>query len=129
MAVQPTIAGTLGWKAPLLVAGEWVSGSEATPVFDKFTGEPLGEVQRATREQVDAAVTAARRSFERDKLDGQRRYQILHDTAALVAKRRKDFVERIVAETGFPVSDADTEVSRAIQTLLVSGEEAKRLTG
>jgi succinate-semialdehyde dehydrogenase/glutarate-semialdehyde dehydrogenase len=129
MAAQPTIAGTLGWKAPLLIAGEWVSGSEAMAVFDKFTGEPIGEVQRATRDHVDAAIRAARRSFEHERLDGQRRYQILHDTATLIGKRRKDFVERIVAETGFPLSDAETEVSRAIQTFLISGEEAKRLTG
>jgi succinate-semialdehyde dehydrogenase/glutarate-semialdehyde dehydrogenase len=78
---------------------------------------------------VDRAVHAARRSFEREPLDGQRRYQILHDTASLVEDRRHDFVERIVAEAGFPIADADNEVSRTIQTLLLSAEEGKRLTG
>ena len=48
---------------------------------------------------------------------------------ALIAERRQDFIERIVAEAGFPVADADNEVSRTIQTLLLSAEEAKRLSG
>src|SRR5918995_382791 len=61
-----------------------------------------------------------------DKFTGR---EILHDTASLVEERRKDFVERIVAEAGFPIADADNEVSRTIQTLLLSAEEGKRLSG
>jgi acyl-CoA reductase-like NAD-dependent aldehyde dehydrogenase len=123
------VTQAVGWRAPLFVDGAWVGGSEAVPVFDKYTGAPIGVVERATRAQVDAAVRGARASFARERLDAQRRYQILHDTAGLIAGRRADFVDRIVAEAGFPVADADTEVSRAIQTFLVSAEEAKRLTG
>jgi len=117
------------WRAPLFLNGAWVDGTDSFPVHDKFTGEEIGIASRATREQVDGAVRSARASFERERLDGQRRYQILHDTAGLIASRRKDFIERIVAEAGFPVADADTEVSRTIQTFLLSAEEAKRLTG
>ncbi len=119
----------VGWRAPLFVDGAWVSGVESSPVFDKFTGATIGVVERASRDQVACAIRATRASFEREPLDGQRRYQILHDTAALIASHRKDFVDRIVAEAGFPVSDADVEVSRAIQTFLISAEEAKRITG
>ena len=42
----------VGWRAPLFVNGAWVDGAEASPVFDKFTGEPIGVAARATREQV-----------------------------------------------------------------------------
>ena len=122
-------AAAMHWRAPLFVNGAWVDGIESTPVFDKFTGEQIGLAARATREQVDRAVGGARASFERERLDAQRRYQILHDTADLIAARRGDFVERIAAEAGFPVSDADNEVSRTIQTFLLCAEEAKRLTG
>jgi succinate-semialdehyde dehydrogenase/glutarate-semialdehyde dehydrogenase len=119
----------VGWRAPLFLNGGWVEGREAIPVFDKFTGGQIGVAARATRELVDQAVGGARASFERDRLDAQRRYQILHDTAGLVDRHRTDFVDRIVAEAGFPVADADTEVTRTIQTFLISAEEAKRLTG
>lgn len=119
----------LRWRAPLLIDGHWTDGDVTFPVFDKFTGEQIGEAARATRDQIDAAVTANRASFEREPLEPQRRYQILHDTAALVATHRAEFVARIVAEAGFPVIDAENEVNRTIQTILVSAEEAKRLTG
>ncbi len=124
-----TVASSLRYRAPLLIDGRWIDGPVVTTVFDKFSGEPIGEVTHASHEQVDAAVAAAKRSFEREPLDGQRRYQILHETSTLIAAHRAEFVERIVAEAGFPISDADNEVSRAIQTFLASAEEAKRLTG
>lgn len=118
-----------GWNARLCIDGRWLDGIAADPVLDKFTGQPLGVVQRAAHEQVDAAVAAARRSFEAQPLDAQQRYTILQAVAARVAARREDLVARIVAEAGFPVADADNEVSRTIQTFLTSAEEAKRLTG
>ena len=117
------------WRAPLFVNGAWAEGDQSFPVFDKFTGAQIGVATRATRQQVDEAVRGARVSFEREPLDGQRRYQVLHDTAGLIASRRRDFIDRIIAEAGFPFVDADNEVSRAIQTFLISAEEAKRLTG
>ena len=119
----------LRWRAPLLIGGHWTDGETSYPVFDKFTGEQIGEAARASRAHVDAAVAAARASFEQVRLDAQRRYQVLHDTAALIGAHRHEFVERIIAEAGFPLVDADTEINRAIQTFLVSAEEAKRLTG
>jgi len=45
------------------------------------------------------------------------------------ALRRGDFVRTIVSEAGFPVMDAANEVSRAVQTFIISAEEAKRLAG
>lgn len=123
------LSRTASWRAPLLVAGQWVAGTTADPVFDKFTGEQIGEVERASREQVDRAVAAAQWSFEAHTLDPQQRYTILHAAADLIGQRRQDFIDRIVAEAGFPVSDADNEVTRTIQTFLVSAEEAKRLVG
>jgi len=47
----------------------------------------------------------------------------------LIDTHRDEFVRTIVSEAGFPASDASNEVSRAVQTFIVSAEEAKRLTG
>jgi succinate-semialdehyde dehydrogenase/glutarate-semialdehyde dehydrogenase len=126
--LSSTPAAIIG-RARLFVAGEWTTGADTTPVFDKFTGEPIGEVDRATRAQVDAAIAALRRSFETTRLDAQQRYGILQRTARLIEQRRSDFVRTIVAEAGFPVADAENEVTRAVQTFLISSEEAKRLVG
>ncbi len=116
-------------RAKLLIGGEWVEGIGRIPVFDKFSGELIGETDRASRDQVNAAVAAARRSFETRTLDPYDRYQILHKAADLIEQRRGEIEQTIIAEAGFPICDASNEVARAVQTFLTSGEEAKRLSG
>src|SRR5207253_5109535 len=46
-----------------------------------------------------------------------------------IESRRELLARTIVAEAGFPASDAKNEVSRAVQTFIVSAEEGKRLIG
>ena len=52
------------------VDGEWVDGStgETIPVTDPATGEQIAEVARATPDDVDRAVAAAREAFNRRTL-------------------------------------------------------------
>jgi hypothetical protein len=116
-------------RASLLIGGEWTAGPATFPVHDKFTGAPIGEADRASKEQVAAAVAAARRSFETQRLTPYDRYRILSRVPELIETHREALVRTIVAETGFPVSDGANEVSRAVQTFIVSAEEAKRLAG
>jgi len=117
-------------RARLFVDGTWTDGAGGTrPVLDKYTGKTIGLVDRASREQVDAAVAAARRSFERTTLDPQQRYTMLMKTASLVEQHCGELAALITAEGGMPIADATNEVGRAVQTFIVSAEEAKRLTG
>jgi acyl-CoA reductase-like NAD-dependent aldehyde dehydrogenase len=128
MAIQHTPAVALR-RARLLIDGKWVEGTETFPVTDKFSGEVIGHADRASREQVDAAVAAAHRSFETTTLDPHERYTILRRACDLIEARRAELARTITAEAGFPVSDAQNEVTRAIQTFLISAEEGKRLAG
>src|SRR5438552_8476783 len=116
-------------RVKLLIDGSWTSGVDTIEVFDKFNGELIGIADRASRAQVDAAVAAARRSFETIRLDPQARYRMLMKAAELIESRRELLARTIVAEAGFPASDANNEVSRTVQTFIVSAEEGKRLTG
>ena len=117
-------------RSRLFVDGAWVDGAAGTrPVLDKYSGEAIGAVDQASREQVDAAVAAARRSFERTVLDPQQRYTLLMKTAALLEQHRAEFAALITAEGGMPIADATAEAARAVQTFIVSAEEAKRMTG
>jgi succinate-semialdehyde dehydrogenase/glutarate-semialdehyde dehydrogenase len=113
----------------LFVDGKWIDGTDAFDVPDRFTGEVFARVSVATPEQVDAGVLAARRSFVAHPLDPYARYSILTRAAQLVEERRQDLVRTIIAESGFTRTDAGLEVDRCVQTLLLSGEEAKRITG
>jgi succinate-semialdehyde dehydrogenase/glutarate-semialdehyde dehydrogenase len=117
-------------KCRLLIDGAWSEGTAAAfDVPDRFTGEPFARVSAASPDQVDAAVVAARRSFTRNALDPHARYRILTRAAELVEQRREELTRAIVAESGFTRTDAGLEVDRCVQTLVVSGEEAKRITG
>lgn len=118
-----------GRQCSLLIGGEWVAGEGSFPVIDKFTGEVLAEVASASAVQVTEAVASAKRSFETQPLEPYGRYEILHRAAGLIEQRRDELVRTIVAETGFTISDAGSEVSRCVQTMLLSAEEAKRITG
>lgn len=43
--------------------------------------------------------------------------------------RRQQFVETVALDSGFTISDSEREVARAIETLTVASEEAKRIRG
>jgi succinate-semialdehyde dehydrogenase/glutarate-semialdehyde dehydrogenase len=119
----------VGQRARLLIDGRWVAGSETFQVTDKFSGAVIGEADRASRDQVAAAVAAARRSFDATRLDPHDRFRLLQKASELVEGHRQQFAELITAESGIPMADALNEVTRTVQTFLVSAEEAKRLHG
>ncbi len=116
-------------QARLLIDGQWCDGSDSFAVIDKFSGATVGHGQRASRAQVEAAVAAARRSFEHTPLDAYERYRILVKAAELIESRADLLARTIVQEAGFPYVDADNEVRRAAQTFIISAEEGKRLSG
>lgn len=121
---------TTRYSAKLLIDGAWCAGDgEAFAVSDKYTGDTIGVAQRASLRQVEAAVRAARRSFEATRLDPFERYSILMRTAELVLQNRSRLAECIVAESGVPWKDSDNEVARSAETLRVSAEEARRIAG
>jgi len=50
-------------------------------------------------------------------------------TASLLKERQEEFARTLVYEVGKTIKEARTEVQRAIQTLIFSAEEAKRIKG
>jgi len=113
----------------LFMGGEWIDGASQFEVRDKFSGEPIATVAAASREQVRKAVSVAAAAFARTRLTPAARYQFLHRAATLIETRRDEIKATIVAESGFTLSDADGEIARTIQTLLLCAEESKRIAG
>lgn len=129
MTTNPTVAGVGVRRARLLIDGAWVDGTDTFPVADKFTGELIGYADRASQTHVDAAVTAAERSFQSTRLDAYERFEILRRACDGIERRRTELAETITAEAGFPAADAQNEITRAMQTMLIAAEEGKRLVG
>src|SRR5438270_10132710 len=55
----------------IFIGGEWVDsvGDQSLPVRNPATGEVIAEVANATAEDVDRAVTAARKAFDETWFD------------------------------------------------------------
>ena len=63
------------------------------------------------------------------KVPAYERYMILRRTADLMAERAEDLAQTITKEEGKVIAEGRGEVQRAIQTITLSSEEAKRLHG
>ena len=71
-----------GWRHRCFSTARGSTAPSRSHVFDKFTGGQIGVGRaRDPRAGRRARFAARRASFERERLDRQRRYQILHDTA------------------------------------------------
>lgn len=83
----------------LFINGEY-SNSSNNAFFETHnpaTGEVLASVAKATKEDVDRAVKAARIAFEKGKwpkLSQARRARVLNNIAAIMRERFNDLVEK-----------------------------------
>jgi len=99
-------------------------------VIYPYTGEVVGSVPRGREEDVLRAIEKAQEGFkEVSSLTPYERYSILMRAARLLEERAEDFARTLVLEVGKTIREARAEVSRAVQTLLFSAEEAKRIGG
>jgi acyl-CoA reductase-like NAD-dependent aldehyde dehydrogenase len=113
----------------MFIDGAWRTTDMTTELIDPYSGEVLGQVAQADVESVEQALTVAAATAESGPLHPVERGQILLQASALVRDRSDQLISTIVAESGFTVSDARGEVTRAEQTFRLAGEEATRITG
>ncbi len=113
----------------LFINGQWRDGAGSFEVFDKFTRDVVGHAQIADVALVDEAVAAARAAFAGGEIPEAERYTILMRAHDILLERRDEFLDVMVAETGFTRADNASDFGRCVQTLLTSAEEAKRITG
>ncbi|SDI41291.1 betaine-aldehyde dehydrogenase [Alteribacillus persepolensis] len=105
---------------PLLINGEY-SDSTNNATFDTHnpaTGEILAKVAKATTEDVDRAVDAARAAFEKGKWPRQtaaKRARLLNKIASIMRSRFNTLVEAEVLNSGKTVAAAQGQVSQAIE--------------
>lgn len=113
----------------LFIDGKEVSTSKKQDVYCKATGRVFATVATAGSSEVTQAIDAAQHAFDTVKLTPYKRYEIIMEAARLLMVRQERFAHNLAQEAGKPLRDAMGEISRAYQTLILSAEEAKRLTG
>ncbi|MFO0917059.1 MAG: aldehyde dehydrogenase family protein [Planctomycetaceae bacterium] len=110
--------------------GQWNSGSGQQPVHNPFDGSVIDTVPRATAADVHDAVSGlANGTAVMRHLSANERSAILRATAENLRQHAEEFARTISQEEGKILAEARLEVSRAAETLDVSAEEAKRITG
>lgn len=104
----------------LLIDGELVAGAGSLEVINPATGHVLQLAPKANREQLDAAVAAAKMAFPAWAQTGpdERRSTLLQLAAALEA-RLAEFAELLTREQGKPLTQAQGEVFFCVYTLRV----------
>ena len=114
----------------MYICGQWVDRDDKMPVINPFDQSPFDTVPRGSAGDVQAAIASAvRGAAVMGRLPAHRRYAILQRAAELMAARAADLAETITREEGKVIAEGRAEVQRAIQTITLSAEEAKRLHG
>ncbi|MCH2308393.1 MAG: aldehyde dehydrogenase family protein [SAR202 cluster bacterium] len=114
----------------MYIGGKWVDASEQIEVINPFDNSIIDTVPKATPGNISEAISSAvHGKSDMAKLSGYDRYTILSKAAQLLLDRKEDIGKTISLEEGKILAEGLMEVDRAIQTMINSAEEAKRLNG
>ena len=114
----------------MYIAGKWVTTSQQIDVINPFDNSIIDTVPKASPENISTAISSAvRGKSDMANLSGYDRYIILNKAANLLVERKEDLGKTISLEEGKILAEGLMEVDRAIQTMILSAEEAKRLYG
>ncbi|MDQ4421579.1 aldehyde dehydrogenase family protein [Sphingobium sp. DEHP117] len=116
------------------IDGKAVRGTagETIVVIDPATEEELASIEAAGAKEVDAAVAAARRSFDDRRWRGlapQARRDILWKLGDLIAARANELAELDVLDNGMPLAFAKWEMSACTEWLRHFAGQAAQIHG
>lgn len=112
------------------IAGTWEAAAEVIEVRNPQDGTLVDTVPRADAEEMRRAVDAAVEGGRRwRKVTTRERMKLLFAAADLVEERSEEFARTIALEGIKTIREARKEVGRCVETLRISGEEARRLDG
>jgi len=115
----------------LLIDGQWVDSSsgEEIVVHSPVTGEILGYYPKATQEDVDRAVKAAQRAFEKWRLTPPfERAALVHRMADAIERNLEKLARLESLENGKPYqAEAIPCVQETAENFRIAAEDIKRL--
>lgn len=114
----------------MIIGGKVTESKEKVVVRNPYDNSIVGEVYRAFESDVQRAVDSAKIGF--GKLSQQTaydRYKTLIRLADVISRQQDQFALTISSQMGKTIKEARAEVLRAVETVIWSAEEAKRLYG
>src|SRR3989454_1146627 len=114
----------------MYVAGEWLDKPRNIGVRTSYVSSLIDTVPRADATDVERALQSAERGAKpMAKLTAFERWKILHAAAEKIAARVEELGTLISKEEGKILAEGRAEAQRAVDTMMESAEEAKRVHG
>lgn len=114
----------------MIIGGKWVEAGKTIDVQNPYDGKVVDTVPRGTAADVDKALAAAVRGYEINRnMPVHERITILNKACHLMLERYDDLANTIATEGSKTIKEARKEVGRAINTMTISAEEARRING
>ncbi len=113
-----------------LIGGEWRESNDVLEVKFPYDGTIVDSVYMASQQDMEDAMAKAVKGFAiTRRLPSHKRTEILQNMHRLMQERFDDIVEAMIMEGGKNRKTAVGETTRALQTIFVSSEEARRIGG
>jgi alpha-ketoglutaric semialdehyde dehydrogenase len=113
-----------------LIGGEWVDGEAIPNINPSDTNDVVGEYARASKDDAQAAITAARAAFPAWSRSGLlERHAVLRKTADEITARKEELGRLLSREEGKTLAEGIGETVRAAQIFDFFAGEALRLAG
>ncbi len=104
--------------------------SDIIEVFDPGNGELIGSVAGASRDDVEHVLATASNAVDIARnMPAHLRISVLRQVAEQLLQRHEEFAKLIAKEGIKTIREARKEVTRCVETLRISSEEARRLGG
>lgn len=114
----------------IFLAGNWVDKPKKMEVRNPYDNSVIDTVPRADADDLEKALAFAERGAKvMAKLTGYERWKILRKTADIMAARNEELGQTISREEGKIIAEGRGEANRAVETMMGSAEEAKRVHG
>lgn len=114
----------------MLIGENWVDKDKKIDVRNPYNDEFIDTIPSGDVADVKAAFKAAEEGFKINRnLAVHQRISILYKTAQIIQNRQEDFARVIATEGSKTIKEARKEVSRCIDTITISAEEARRVVG
>lgn len=115
------------------IGGEWLesrSGQTYENLNPADTRDVIGVFQRSDRPDVDDAVTAAKKAFEKWRLvPAPKRAEIIYRAAEILVERKEEYARLMTREMGKVLKETRGDVQEAIDTAYYMAGEGRRQFG
>src|SRR5579884_4509196 len=117
----------------IFIGGEWVesrTGQTYENLNPADTRDVIGVFQKSDKRDVDDAVSAARKAFERWRLvPAPKRAEIIYRAGEILLERKEEYARLMTREMGKVLKETRGDVQEAVDTAYYMAGEGRRLFG